>query len=78
MGPTSFGGSFGDVTEESLEGQRLGFIGEPIASGEPIPLDCAPSKGGYGTEVRIFNVTHFNKIGNLITAHVVAMSLVAK
>jgi len=75
LGPESFGGDFNDVTPEFLEGQTLGFMGQ----GEfPIPSDCAPAKGGYGTEVLIFNVTKFTKIGNLITADVVALSLVPK
>jgi hypothetical protein len=61
------------VTPESLEGQTLGFV-----DNDQIPPDCAPSKGGYGTEARIFNVTQFTKIGYVITAHVVALFLVPK
>jgi hypothetical protein len=76
LGPRDFGGSFDAVTPELLEGETLGYVGE--GEGDIIPLDCAPSKGGFATEVRIFNVTHFSKIGNVITAHVVAMSLVPK
>jgi hypothetical protein len=72
IGPFDFGASFDSVTPEILEGQTLGYAGDQI------PLNCAPSKGGFDTEVRIFNVTDFKKIGNLITAHVVALSLVPK
>jgi len=72
IGPTWFGGGFDAVTPELLEGQILG------SAGIQIPLDCAPSKGGYETQVIIYNVTHFTKIGNVITAHVVALFLVPK
>lgn len=75
MGPFDFGESFEAVKPEYIEGQRLGFVGQGT---NPIPLDCAPSKGGYGTEVRIFNVTQFTKIGDVITAHIVAMPIVSK
>jgi hypothetical protein len=74
IGPTSFGGGFDAVTPELLEGQILGYAGKENS----VPLDCAPSKGGYETQVIIYNVTHFTKIGNVITAHVVALFLVPK
>jgi len=74
IGPTWFGGSFDAVTPELLEGQILGYAGTENS----VPLDCAPSKGGYETQVIIYNVTHFTKIGNVITAHVVALFLVPK
>jgi hypothetical protein len=69
---TDFGGSFDDVTAEYLEGWPLG------SAGIQIPSDCAPSKGGYESQAIIYNVTHFTKIGNVITAHVVALFLVPK
>jgi hypothetical protein len=72
IGPISYLGDLEAVTPELLEGQTLGFVGDQI------PLECAPRKGGYGTEVKIFNVTHFTRIGNLIIAHVVAKFLVTK
>jgi hypothetical protein len=72
IGPAELGGGFDFVTPDFLEGQSLGYIGEQI------PLECAPKKGGYDTEVRIVNVTEFSKIGNVITAHIVAKSLVPK
>jgi hypothetical protein len=72
IGPVNFGGSFDTVTPDVLEGQTLGYVGDQI------PLDCATKKAGYGTEVIIFNVTEFSKIGNVITAHIVAKFLVPK
>lgn len=73
IGPNSYLGDFEAVTPELLEGQNLGYVGDQI------PLECAPRKGGgYGTEVKIFHVTHFTKIGNLIKARVVAKFLVPK
>lgn len=70
IGPYSYLGNLEDVTPELLEGQTLGYVGDQI------PLGCAPRK--YDTEVRIFNVTDFNKIGELIIAHVFAKFLVPK
>ena len=72
IGPNPFGGSFDLVTPESLEGESLG------SAGIQIPLDCAPSKGGFESNAIIYNVTHFTKIRNVITAHVVALFLVPK
>ena len=73
IGPGDFGGgSFDDITPESLEGQTLGLVGDLI------PMDCAPRKVEYGTEVRIYHVGKFSKIGNVITAHIIAKFLVPK
>jgi hypothetical protein len=79
LGPYTILGNLEDMTPELVEYQTLGQVGDQI------PLECAPRKSG--TEVRISNVTDFNKIsifsegiigGELIIAHVFAKFVVPK